>query len=81
MTSQTIKFGTVPEGDEFKPVFDEPVLVVLSIDPKLLPGDREWAVYAGPESQGEAHILKHGSKLNREFAQLLFPNVRGRYRV
>jgi hypothetical protein len=81
MNSQTIKFGSVPAGDEFKPVFDEPILVVLSVNPNKPVDEREWAVYAGPESKGEEYILKYGTKLSKEFAQLLFPNVRGRYRL
>ena len=81
MSSMKIKFGTVPPGKEFEPVFDEPILVVLSVDPTKPSSEREWAVYAGPESKGEEYILRHGTKLNKEFAQLLFPNVEGRYRA
>ena len=81
MNSQTIKFATVPNGDEFRPVFSEPLLVVLSVDPNKPVNEREWALYAGPESKGEGYILKHGTKLSKEFAQLSFPNVRGRYRI
>jgi len=80
MSTQKIKFGSVPEGDEYKPRFNEPILAVLVANPRKPGMEREWAVYYGPESKGEEYIRTKGSKLDREFAKILFPNVEGRYR-
>jgi hypothetical protein len=77
----TIVVGSVPEGDEFQPVYNEPLLVVLHVDPNKPVNEREWALYFGPQSRGEDDILKNGDKVNEEFARRLFPRLRGRYRV
>ncbi len=79
--SQKIVVGSVPEGNEFQPVFNEPLLVVLDVDPNLPVKEREWALYFGPESKGEQYIRTSGDKVNEDFARRLFPRLRGRYRV
>lgn len=80
MTVQKIVVASVPDGDEFQPIFSEPLLVVLDVDPTEPVKEREWALYFGPESMGEEYIRKNGKKVNEDFAQQLFPRLRGKYR-
>jgi hypothetical protein len=80
MSIQEIVFGSEPQGNEYKPLFSEPILAVLDVDPKVPANERWWAVYVGPKSKGTEFILLHGTKLKKEFAQFLFPNISGHYR-
>jgi hypothetical protein len=85
MTAQKIVFGSLPDGDEFQPIFNEPILVVLQVNsekPEWAPPGyvREWAAYFGPESKGEEWVRNYGDKVNEDFARVLFPRLSGGYR-